>query len=99
MVNYKSHRTSIKTGDVLVWSHRKISSWYDFKIMLIRLFQMSEYVHVGVAIVMGGRVWVLEAVSPGVRFVPLSNLLPCYLITGKKLSEEQVERGLALVGN
>lgn len=97
-MKYASFRSQIRTGDVLAWSGRKVRSWYDFKIMLVRLFTMSEYNHVGIAIVMGGRVWVLEAVTPHVRLVPLSNLLPCYHMTSSGLTEEQVEAGLALVG-
>ena len=98
MSKYAEVRSLIKTGDILVWTHRKLKSLYDLKIMIIRFFQMSEYCHVGVAVVLGGRVWVLEACSPQVRLVPLSNSLPCYHITSHQLSEDQLEAGLCLVG-
>ena len=97
-MKYADIRNSIKSGDTLAWTHRKLRSWYDFKVMLVRLFQMSEYSHVGIAIVLAGRVWVLESVTPHPRFVPLSNLLPCYLVTDAALTDEQVERGLSYVG-
>lgn len=97
-MKYSAFRQQIETGDVLAWTHRGWGSWYSFKIQLVRLFTRSEYSHVGIALVMGGRVWVLEAVTPGVRLVPLSNLLPCYHLTGNGMSVEQVEAGLALVG-
>lgn len=97
-MKYQSFRGTINSGDILAWTHRKVGSWYDLKIMMVRLFQMSEYVHVGVAIVMGGRVWVLEAVSSGVRLVPLSNLLPCYILSSHKLTDERIEDGLSFVG-
>lgn len=97
-MKYAAVRNQIKTGDMLAWTHRSWRTWYDIKVMLIRLFTQSEYCHVGIALVMGGRVWVLEAVTPHVRLVPLSNLLPCYHITGNGMSDEQVEAGLALVG-
>lgn len=79
-MRYDAHRQKIKSGDLLAWSHRAgwFRSWYDFKINLVRLFTRSEYSHVGVAWVFGGRVFVIESVTPLVRIVPLSNLLPCY---------------------
>lgn len=97
-MKYANARPLIRSGDVLAWKHRRLRSFYDFKVMLVRLFTMSEYSHVGIALVMGGRVWVLEAVTPRVRLVPLSNLLPCYHLTGSGMTEEQIEAGLALVG-
>jgi hypothetical protein len=97
-MKYSDARSLIRSGDVLAWTHRPWDSWYDFKVQMVRLFQRSEYSHVGVAVVMGGRVWVLEAVAPHVRFVPLSNELPCFHVTGLQLSDAQLEKGLALVG-
>ena len=97
-MKYTNLRRHIKSGDVLAWTHRSWRTWYDIKVQLIRLFTLSEYSHVGIAVVMGGRVWVLEAVTPKVRLVPLSNLLPCYHVTGKGMSPEQVEVGLAWIG-
>jgi len=41
--------------------------------MLVRLFTLSRYVHVGIAYRMDGRLWLLEAVTPLVRMVPLSH--------------------------
>lgn len=78
--NYVVHRPTIQSGDLLSWSHRASPwrSWYDFKIFMVRVFTRSEYSHVGVAWVFGGRVFVIESVTPVVRIVPLSNLLPVY---------------------
>lgn len=80
MSEYKEKRGDIKSGDVLAWTHRGWGSWYDFQIQMVRMFTRSEYAHVGVAWVIGGRVFVFEAVSSGVRIMPLSRLLPCYWI-------------------
>lgn len=96
-MRYVNFRAQIKSGDVLAWTHRGWKTWDDIKSQLVRLFTQSEYSHVGIAVVMGGRVWVLEAVTPRVRLVPLSNLLPCYHLTGYGMSDEQIEAGLALV--
>ncbi len=97
-MKYADLRNQIASGDVLGWTHRPWGSWYDIKCQIVRLAQRSEYSHVGVAIVLGGRVWVLEAVTPHVRLVPLSNLLPCYHVTGNGLTDEQLELGLSWVG-
>lgn len=98
-MKYSDIRDEIKSGDVLAWSHRKLKSWYDLKVMFVRIFTMSEYTHVGVAIVLGGRVWVLESVTPHIRLIPLSNALPCYILQSNEItSDADIEKGLSLVG-
>lgn len=100
-MKYDDFRLHIRSGDVLAWSHREgwLNSWHSFKVNLVRLFQMSEYSHVGIAWNVAGRVFVLESVNPVVRIVPLSNLLPAYHLRGAGgMSDAQVRRALALVG-
>lgn len=74
MIQYSTYRNDIKSGDLLAWSHRRWGSLYDFKIQMVRMFTRSEYSHVGVAWVVAGRVFVIEAVEPKVRIYPLSKL-------------------------
>ena len=76
-MKYAEAREQIKSGDLLFWTHRRLQSWYDFKVMCVRVGTMSKYCHVGTAWVFGGRVFVIEAVTPHPRIVPLSNFLPC----------------------
>ena len=99
-MTYDEIRPLIKTGDVLAWSFRKgwFSSWYAFKINLVRLFTRSEYSHVGIAVVFGKRVFVLESVTGGVRLIPLSLELPFYWIPYKQLDETELERALSVCG-
>lgn len=78
-MKYEALRAQIKSGDLLAWSHRGWRTWYDFKVQMVRVFERSEYTHVGIAWRSGGRVWVIESVTPLVRVVPLSTLLPCYV--------------------
>ena len=75
-MNYTTARPQIKSGDLLAWSHRAPfwRSWADLQIALVRLFTRSEYSHVGTAVVLAGRVLVIEAVQPRVRLHPLSQL-------------------------
>ena len=73
-MDYQTIRPTIRSGDLLSWSHRGIRSWHDLKIALVRMFTKSEYSHVGTAWVVGSRVLVIEAVIPLVRIYPLSKL-------------------------
>lgn len=100
-MNYDAARPHIQSGDLLAWSHRGFGSFYDLKVQAVRFFTRSEYSHVGIALVLGGRVWVVESVTPLVRIVPLSNLLPCYVINVPTLDwrDEDTEFALSFVGN
>lgn len=80
MIKYGEARPYIRSGDLLFWTHRGWGSWYDIKVQAVRMWQRSEYSHVATAVMMAERVWVLEAVMPVPRVVPLSNLLPCWWI-------------------
>lgn len=100
-MSYAAVRPLIRSGDLLAWSHRApmFASWRDFKIGLVRLFMRSEYSHVGTAFVMGGRVWVIEAVTPHPRIIPLSNALPFYWVPlGAPWKPATETRALALIG-
>jgi hypothetical protein len=90
-MQYKDIRHEIKSGEVLAWSHRGWSSFYDLRIQIVRLFTRSEYSHVGVAWVVGGRVLVIEAVTPLVRIYPLSKLGDFYRLTPEITWTTEVE--------
>lgn len=90
-MQYVVARPRIYSGDLLAWSHHGWRSWYDIKIQLVRIFTRSEYCHVGIAWVVGGRVFVLEAVQSGVRIFPLSRLLPFYWLSLRVKWELEVE--------
>ena len=90
-MNYTEARPEIRSGDLLAWSHERWGSWYDFKVQMVRVFTRSVYCHVGIAWEIAGRVFVLEAVSAGVRIFPLSRLLPFYWIPLRANWESEVE--------
>jgi hypothetical protein len=99
-MEYNIVRPNIKSGDILAWSHKGWGSWRDFKIQMVRFFTQSEYSHVGIAWVVGGRVFVLEAVQPLVRIYPLSRTGDFYWIPMQlNWSEEVEEEALANVGD
>ena len=97
-MKYADARKEIKSGDVLAWTHNGIKSWADFEVFFVRLFQRSEYSHVGVAWVIGGRVFVLEAVGSGVRIFPLSMALHFYWIPIGVWSDVMETFAMAQVG-
>jgi hypothetical protein len=99
MPSYAAQRHEIKSGDLLAWSHRKWGSLYDIKIQAVRLFTMSEYSHVGIAWVVSGRVFVIEAVEPMVRIYPLSKLGSFYHIPlGAEWSPDTEAAAISHVG-
>lgn len=61
------HRQAIKSGDLLIWKKSKKSLISSWAIELIRFFTRSDFAHVGIAWVMDGRVFVVEATQPVVR--------------------------------
>lgn len=65
-------RDTIKNGDLLVWNNSK----------LISTFTQSSYTHVGLALWIGKRLFVLEADIPEVRLYPLSQKTNFYIIQG-----------------
>src|SRR3990167_457790 len=90
-MKYAEVREHLKSGDLLAWSHRGWGSWYDFQIQMVRMFTRSEYCHVGIAWVVSERVFVLEAVSTGVRIFPLSRELPFYWVPLRSAWEDEVD--------
>ena len=80
MMRYADARPLVKSGDLLAFSGGSWRSWNDIKVNLVRLFTRSTYSHVGLAWVVGGRVFVLEAVRPKVRIFPLSQRGDFFLI-------------------
>ena len=71
-MKYEDIRQSIRSGDLLAFSHGSFRSWAEFKTLMVRVFTASTYSHVGVAWRVAGRVFILEAVKPKVRIYPLS---------------------------
>ena len=100
MAKYADIRSQIKSGDVFGWTHKSgwFSSWYDFKINFVRLWQRSKYSHVGIAITLAGRVFIIESVTGGIRLEPLSKFLPCDWAPFKELDEEGIERAMSVCG-
>jgi hypothetical protein len=70
--DYYLYRRKIRSGDLLVWSHGSGGLINGIILTTIKLFTLSEYVHVGVAWKTAGRLFVVEATLDGVKISPLS---------------------------
>ena len=79
-MNYTEARSTIRSGDLLAFSSGSWRSWNDIKVNMIRIFTRSTYSHVGIAWVVAGRVFILEAVTPKLRIFPLSQRGSFYLL-------------------
>jgi hypothetical protein len=73
MVNdYYTYSRKIRSGDLLVWNRGGVGGLNTALMTIIKLFTLSEYVHVGIAWKISGRVFVIEANLGGVRIAPLN---------------------------
>ena len=100
-MKYSDVRSKIKSGDIIALSHEAWCSLYDLQVQAVRIGTQSEYSHVCVAWVFAGRVFVIEAVSPKVRIMPLSNMLDIgfyWIPTNNPMTDEELEFGMSKVG-
>ena len=68
----KLESLKIQSGDLLAWS-RSTGGFVERAIVaLVRMATMSEYAHVGIAYVENGAVYVVEATTPVVRKIRLT---------------------------
>jgi hypothetical protein len=96
-MKYSEIRETIKTGDLIAWSEAgDWSSWRNWQLNFVRMGTMSEYNHVGIAYVIGGRVFVVDAVVPNVRIFPLSKLTPFRYIRTPFIFDNYVEEFMLL---
>ena len=95
---YADARPLIASGDVLFWTHKPMRSFYDLQIQIVRALTRSEWSHVGIAWVIAGRVFVIEAVSQGVRIFPLSRAGDFTWTSRGGFTTAQEEFALAHVG-
>ncbi len=101
-MDYETARPLIKSGDLIALSHYKWASWYDLQVQIVRFSTQSEYSHVGMAWVIGGRVFLVESVTPVIRMVPLSMMAKdgfYWAPLGKDISDPELEFALSKIGN
>ena len=80
--NYKALRSEIKSGDIVAWNGRFTN--HD----ILNIFN-QKIGHIGIALVISGRVFVIHSLTKGVVINPLSRLLPFFwLETDSDWTEE-----------
>ena len=99
-MKYSDARPLIRSGDPIGYTHKvpMWRSWHDFKVGFVRLWTRSRYSHVGVAWVVGERVFLLESVKSGVRNFPLSMTGAFDWVSRGIWDEAALTRGLAESG-
>lgn len=102
-MNYADARQQMKSGDLIALSHYDWASFNDWKVQAVRLGTQSEYSHISMAWVIGGRVFIIESVQPDIRLMPLSNMFGAHGIywipLQAPMSDQELEFALSKVGN
>ena len=80
IMKYSDARPTIRSGDLLAFDHGDWDTFTGIKTEVVHMATRSTYSHVGIAWVVGGRVFILEAVKPKLRIFPLSQSGPFYLL-------------------
>lgn len=78
MSNYSEYRKNIKSGDFIAYRSRYRSGWTSWLGFMVSLFSLSRYSHVGVAIELGERLFLVSADIPEVKLELLSKTKPFY---------------------
>lgn len=98
-MKYLDIRASIKSGDILAFSHGDWKTWRGIKTEAVRIFTRSTYSHVAIAWVVANRVFIIEPVVPKTRIYPLSTSGSFYhLPLGQVWTDEVEEFALSCVG-
>lgn len=79
-VRYSEIRDTLKTGDLVSWKAGKVNSLFSAVLKIYQKILKPKSVHVGIVLVIGGRVFVVEARPPQIRIYPLSRMENFYLI-------------------
>lgn len=88
-LGHVSPRDCIKEGDLLIWSTDQFSVWSRIFLWFVRLFTMSSYAHVSVAIDLNGKIGTVEATLPEVRAIRLEDCDEFYVIPmGVEMTDE-----------
>ena len=99
-VLYSEIRSEIKTGDLIAWNDAEIDSFFGFVLYLYQKILKANYTHVGVALRIGGRIFIVEATPPEVRLIPLKMTSDFYHIKAnvKANPQNQIKFLLATLG-
>lgn len=77
---YSQVRDSIRSGDLLAWRITRMTSIFDFFLILYQKLFRAKFSHLALAVWVGNRLFAVEATPDKVRMIPLSMLDNFYLI-------------------
>lgn len=100
-MRYEEILSGINSGDIIATTHTEWGSLDDLQVQAIRLFTLSEYSHVGVALKVEGEVFILEAVVPKVVATPLASKVKAgfYVIqTNTPMLDDEFNYGISQIG-
>lgn len=98
-VLYSEIRDEIETGDLLAWRIKHVGSFTDLILLLYQKILKARFSHVGIAVKIGNRYFLLDATPPVVRLIPISMTGDFYLIkTNLKVKPRQVDLLLEHIG-
>lgn len=96
---YSERRKELKTGDLVIWDTTTMNSFFDFVLYLYQKILGARYIHVGIVVTFGNRIFVLEATPPVVRLHPLSLMEDFYhLPIGQKVLPKQLNSLFSRLG-
>jgi len=70
-VLYSKLRSEIKTGDLIAYDTEEIDSFFGSVLYFYQKILKARYTHVGIAVRLNNRVFIVEATPPEVRLIPL----------------------------
>lgn len=79
-VLYSEVVDSIQTGDLLAWKKTRVKTFFDFILLMYHKVFGADFVHVGIAVDIGGEKFLLEAAPPVVRLIPIYMKNDFYLL-------------------
>lgn len=75
---YNEYKDNIKSGDLIAYTTLSSYTFTGILSFLVKLFTLSRYTHVGIAIELGNRLFLISADIPEVKLEPLENTKPFY---------------------
>lgn len=85
------YKHKIKTGDLLAFKVRRYGSITSFFLWLYHKIFRVNFSHVGIAVRLGERVFMVEAISPRVAITPISKVREFYLIPTELKATEKTQ--------
>ena len=99
MEKLSEYRKNIKSGDLIAYKSRYRKGWTSWLGFMVSLFSMSRYSHVGIALWLGERLFLVSADIPEVKLELITRTNPFHHIAlGMEWSDRHTEELLKHLG-